>query len=179
MRCALVFERLQRRDAGVDRIAVVGTAAPVEQTVFVLGGPRAEVVTPACELGLLVEVTVHQHGVGHGGAGGRYFKKQHRRATFEADDFDSQALDLLRLGPGRRIAQHGVQMAVRCPVGIEAGGLGRYGNVLGQLLDDIVVPLGCDIGQDALGVEQAGGHFAVQGGVHLGISGGGNALFCA
>ncbi|MDQ0588423.1 hypothetical protein QFZ47_002532 [Variovorax paradoxus] len=166
MRRALVLERLQRGDAGVHRIAVVGAAAAVEQAVLVLGGPGAEVVAPAGEFGLLVEVAIHQHGLVHAGAAGGHFEEQHRRATFEAHDLELQAFDLLRLDPGRSIAQHGLQVPVGRPVLVEARRLGGNGDVVGELLQNVAVPLGGDIGQGALGIERTGGHFAVQGGVH-------------
>ena len=138
---ALRLERLQRGDARVDRIAVVGAAAAVEHAVLVLGRPRAEVVAPAGELGLLVQVAVHQHGLAHVGAGGRHFEEEHRRAAFEPHDLQLQALDLLRLDPGGGVAQHGVEVAVLRPVLVEAGRLGRDGDVVGELADDVAVPL--------------------------------------
>ncbi|MNK28756.1 hypothetical protein D3C87_471400 [compost metagenome] len=169
VRHALGLERLQRGHAGVHGVAVVGAAAAVEQAVLVLGRPRAEVVAPAGELGLLVEVAVHEHGLGHVRAGGRHFEEQHRRAAFEAHDLQLQALDLLRLDPGRGVAQHGLQVAVGRPVLVEAGRLGGNGDVVGELLDDVAVPSGGDIREGARRVERAGGHFTVQGGVHRGI----------
>ncbi len=166
MRHALCLDRLQRCDARVHRVAVVGAAAAVQQAVLVLGRPRAEVVAPAGELGLLVEVAVHQHGVCHRGAGGRNFEEQHRRAAFEPNDLELQSLDLLSLDPLRGIAQHGLEIAVRRPILVEAGRLRGDRDVVGQLPDDVGVPLRGDIGQGALGVEQARGNLAVQGGVH-------------
>src|ERR1019366_2498034 len=51
----LPVERLDRGDRGIDRIAVVGTAAAVETAIFVARRPGAEAALPAIELGLLVE----------------------------------------------------------------------------------------------------------------------------
>ena len=171
---ALRLQGLHRRDAGVDRVAVVGTTAPVQQAILVLGRPGAEIVAPAGELRLFVEVAVHQHGVGHGRAGRRHFEEQHRRAPFESNDFQRQAFDLLRFGPGSGIAQHGFEMAMGCPVGIEAGRLRGNGDVLGELPDDVVVPLGSDLTQGAPGIKEPVRHFAVQGCVHQRFSAGEN-----
>ncbi len=160
---ALGLQRLQRRHAGIHRVAVVGAAAAVELAVLVLGRPRAQVVAPAGELRLLVEVAVHQHGLLHVGAAGGHFEEQHRRAAFEANDLELQALDLLGFDPGGGVAQHGFEVAVARPVLVEARRLGGDGDVVGELLDDVAVPLGRDVGQCAAGIEQSGRHFTVKG----------------
>ena len=77
-----------------------------------------------------------------------------------------QALDLLRLDPGGRVAHDGFDMAVGDPFLVETRRLGGNGDVVGQLPDDVGIPFGGDFGERTLGVEQAGGDFAVQGGVH-------------
>ena len=143
----LRLERLHRGDAGVDGIAVVGAAAPVELAVLVLGRPGAEVAAPAGEFRLLVQVAVHQHGLRRRRPGRRDLEEQHRRAARQAHDLERQAFDLLRLDPGRRVAHHGFDVAVLHPVLVEAGRLGRNGDVLGQLRDDVAVPLVGGVGQ--------------------------------
>ena len=85
VRHLLAFQRLNGGDAGVGCVAVVSAAAAVELAVLVAGRPRAQVGAPAAELGLLVQVAIHQHRLRclarHGRTGGRHFKKQHRRAA--------------------------------------------------------------------------------------------------
>ena len=179
---ALRLQGLHRRNAGVDRVAVVGTAASVQQAILVLGRPGAEVVAPAGELWLLVEMAVHQHGVGHGRTGGRHFEEQHRRTPFESNDFQCEAFYLLRFGPGGGVAQHGFQMAMGCPLGIKTRRLRGNGDVLGKLPDDVVVPLGCDLTQGTPGIKETIRHFAVQGCIHQRFSAGESRridAFCA
>jgi hypothetical protein len=139
-RQALLVQRQQRSDGGVDRVAVVGAAAAVEQAVLVLGGPGAEVAAPAVEFGLLVEVAVHHHGVGAAGAGGGHLEIDHRRAAFEANDFQRQPGHLLAFHPRGGVAHHAVDVAVAGPVGIEHRALGRDGDVVGERGNDLFVP---------------------------------------
>ena len=140
VRNALPLELLNGGDAGVDRVAVVGAAAAVELAVLVLGRPGAEVVAPAAEFGLLVQMAVHQYGVGGAGLGRVDLEEQHRRAAFEADHFEFQAFDLLRFDPRGGVAHHGVQQALLGPVGREHGRLGGDGDVVGELANNVVVP---------------------------------------
>ena len=166
---ALAFKGLHGGNAGIHRIAVVGPAPAIQPAVLVFRRPRTEVAAPAGELGLLVEVAIHQHGLGRAGASRRNFKKQHRRAAFKPDDFQPQAFNLLRLHPRRGIAHHGIDVAVPRPVRIERRRLGGNGDVVGQLLDNVAIPLGGDLGQRLASIENAGGNFTVQGGVHGGL----------
>ena len=82
---ALRLQRLHRADGRVDGVTVVGATAAIELAVFDLGRPGPQVRAPAVELGLLVQVAVHQHGLGHGlGAcrlGGSHLEEDHRRAA--------------------------------------------------------------------------------------------------
>ena len=116
VRHVLRLQGLNGGDAGVHRVAIVGAATAKQLAVFVLGRPGPEVVAPAGELGLLVQVAIHQHGFGGAGFGGRHFEKHHRRAPFHPDNLQLEAFHLLRLNPGRRIAHHGVDMAMAGPV---------------------------------------------------------------
>ena len=98
----LRLERLHGGDAGVDRVAVVGAAAAVELAVLVLGRPGPEVAAPAGELGLLVQVAVHQHGLRRGRLGRRDLEEQHRRAARQPHDLERQALAPSAPRPRRR-----------------------------------------------------------------------------
>ena len=62
MRHVLGFQGLDGGDGSISGVAVVGAAPAVQAAVFVFGRPGAEVGAPAGELGLLVQVPVHQHG---------------------------------------------------------------------------------------------------------------------
>ena len=127
VRHALRLERLDGRDAGVDRVAVVGATAAIQLAVINLGRPGAEVAAPAGELGLFVEVAVHQHRLARGGnrcavfpGARRHLEEQHRRARYavaivQPNDFQRQALDLLRAHPVGCVLQHPLQQAVRGP----------------------------------------------------------------
>jgi hypothetical protein len=72
-----LLQRAQRRDAGEDRITVIGAAATVELVVPNDGLPGAEALVPTLHLGLLVEVTIEQDDIvlaglrGVGGEPGR------------------------------------------------------------------------------------------------------------
>ena len=170
MRNVLRLEGLNRGDAGIHRVTVVGTAAAIQLAVLVFGGPGAQVLAPARELGLFVQVAVHQHGLGRSGSGRIQLKKQHRRAAFEAHHFQPQALHLLRLHPGRRVAHHRVDITMLRPTRVEARRLGRNLDVTLELPDDVRVPLGAGLGQCAGIVEHRGGNFFVQGSIHVGTS---------
>ena len=119
VRHVLAFQRLNGCNAGVHRITVIGAAPAKQLAVFVLGRPGTQVTAPACELGLLVEVAVHQHGFGGADFGGWHLEKQHGGASFHPDNLQLEAFDLLRLDPGRRIAHHGFDVAMASPVLVE------------------------------------------------------------
>ena len=139
-RDALLVQRQQRGDGGVDRVAVVGAAAAVELAVLVLRRPRTEVGAPAVELGLLVQVAVKDHGVGALRLGRRQLEEDDRRAAFLADDLQLQAGDLLAFHPLGGVADDALDVAVGLPVGIEHRALGGDGDVVGQRGDDLLVP---------------------------------------
>ena len=156
VRHALVLQRLDRGDRGIDRVAVVGAAAAVEALVDALRRPGAEVGAPAGELGLLVEVAVHQHaGLLRGAdrhlmAGRGDLEEQHRRAApaggvVQLHDLQRQAGHAPRIHPVGGAAHHGVEVPVRGPVGVEHRALGRNRDVVGQLADDVAVPGGGDM----------------------------------
>ena len=100
-------------------------------------------VMPAVELGLLVQVAVHQHRLPRaftGGAGRGHFKEHDRRATGQLDDLEREAFHLLRLDPLGGAAQHRFDVAMRGPVGVKSGGLGGNLDVVFQLGHDGAVP---------------------------------------
>jgi len=159
----LGLQGLHGGNAGVHRIAVVGATAAIQLAVFVLGGPGAQVVAPAAELGLLVQVPIHQHGLAAVGLGRGYLEEQHRGAAFQADDLQREAFDLLRLDPLRGIAQHGVEQALLGPVGGKGRRLGGNGDVVGDLAHQIAVPALADLGQGLLGLEDGRRNTGVHG----------------
>jgi hypothetical protein len=56
--------------------------------------------------------------------GAFHLEEQHRRAAFQAHDFQLQAGHLLRFHPGGGVAQHGVEQALLPPSRGEHGRLG-------------------------------------------------------
>ena len=62
VRHILGFQGLDGGDGRIGGVTIVGAAPAVQAAVFVLGRPGAEVRAPTRELGLLVQVPVHQHG---------------------------------------------------------------------------------------------------------------------
>ena len=60
VRCVLIFQSLNSRNAGIGSVAIVGATAAIQLAFFVFGCPGAQVVTPTTELGLLVQVAIHQ-----------------------------------------------------------------------------------------------------------------------
>ena len=103
------------------------------------GFPRAQVLVPATELGLLVVVTVQQDNV-IGVA--RDVEKQQGRAAFDADDLDRHAPYGLFLAPGFDHLHGLFHIAVPFPVRIEQGRFVRNLYVLAKLRDDRCIP-GC------------------------------------
>ena len=122
VRYVLIFQRLHGSNAGVGGVAIVGTAAPIKLAVFVFRSPGAKVIAPAIELGLLVQVAVHQHGLAAVlvcRARGCNVKKHHRGAPRQAHNFQTQARYFLRLNPLSGLAHHAVQVAIGLPVGVK------------------------------------------------------------
>jgi hypothetical protein len=136
---------LQRENGGQraeDCVAVVGTAAAVQLVTAQHRLPRTEVIVPAGHFRLLVQVTVEQHGVVAGfRAGGRDFQEDQRGAAFQADHFDQQAGDVLRLGPALHQVDGLIHVAIGDPIGVEHRRLVGDADVIDQLRDDIGVPL--------------------------------------
>ena len=90
VRCVLIFERLNGGNAGISRITIVSTTASIQLAVFVLGCPWTQIVSPPTELGLFVEVAVHQNGLTRAfrlRARGGHFKIQHGCAAWQANNF--------------------------------------------------------------------------------------------
>jgi len=102
MGCVLIFERLDGGNAGVSSVAIVGAAAAIQLAFFVFGCPRTQVVAPTAELGLLVQVAVHQHGLARAfrlRACGGNVEVQNRRAAWQANDLQGETRHLLRFNP--------------------------------------------------------------------------------
>ena len=128
----LRLQGLYGRDAGVDGIAIVRAASAVQLAVLPFGCPGAEIAAPAVEFRLLVEMTIHQHGLATDRGwlampafAGGHLEKQDRRArptlrVLQADDLQRQARHLLRPDPVGRLLQDGVEVAVGRPVGIKS-----------------------------------------------------------
>ena len=122
VRCVLIFQSLNSRNAGVGSVAIVGTTAAIQLALFVFRRPGAQVVAPTTELGLLVQVAIHQDrlaGAFCGSARGGHLEKQHRCASRQLNDLQRQAFHLLRFDPLRGVAQHGFQVAVFGPLRIK------------------------------------------------------------
>jgi hypothetical protein len=150
MPCA--FQRFDGGDGGIDRITVVGAAAAVEQAVFVLGRPGAEVVAPAVEFGLLVEVAVEQHGVAADPALVAGISKKITGVRPSRRTTSSFRPGTLRPRPRLRgVAHHAVDQAVFGPVGVEHRALGRHRDVVGQRRHDALVPGGIGKGGQGRG----------------------------
>ena len=158
----LRFERCNGRDAGVDRIAIVGAAAAIQLVAHDLGRPRPQVGTPAVKLGLLVHVAIQQNGFSAGGAGSGHLKHQHRCAPRQAHHLQGQTRDFLRFDPRGRVQQHLVQPTVRRPLRVKCRGLGGHGDVVLQLRHDAGVPAVGHMRQGLVWLQI----FGQQGGVH-------------
>jgi len=130
-----------RRQRGVNRVAVVGATAAIEFAVLDDGLPWAEVVAPALHFRLLVEVPVEQHrAVVAESRRRRYVEQQAGRAAFDRDDLDRQAVDRLSATPVLGRLDHRVQVSVYGPTGVERGGFRGYANVVDQARDEVLVP---------------------------------------
>ena len=102
---------LYGRDAGVHRVTIVGSTTAIQLAVHHLRSPRTQVAAPTVELGLLVQVAIHQNGLVRGRRGcailtrrGGQFKEQNRCArtalgVVQSDDFAAQAGHVLGLHP--------------------------------------------------------------------------------
>ena len=172
----LGLERLDGGHAGVHRVAIVCTAAAVQLAVVDLGGPGAEIAAPAGELGLLVEVAVHEHGLARCGRGravlprtGRDLEEQHRRARLpgrivQAKDLELQTRHLLRLHPVGCALQDPVQQTMLGPIGIKSRRLGGHLDVALQFGHDALGPGFVHMGLQGLGLQ--GQNVGGQAGVH-------------
>ncbi len=174
-RDALRVERPDRGQRGVDRVAVVGASAAVQQAVLVLRRPGPEVVAPAGELGLLVEVAVHQHrpGIARASAGARRrrVEEDHRRATRQPHHLELQPGHGLPLDPLRRVADHALDVPVRLPFGVEHRALRGNGDVIDERRDDGFIPGAIAESGDRGRLVRGAAFGPVQGGfgsVHLG-----------
>ena len=165
----LGLECLQGCNGGIRGIAIVRATTAIELAVLIFGSPRSEVVAPTGELGLLVQMAIHQHRL----AGGRLFagfattgldfEKQDRRAALEADDFQRQAGYFLGFDPLGGVAHHGIEQARRSPVGVKHRRLGRDADVIGQAVDDVLIPSCADVVKGLGGIENGRGNAGVHG----------------
>src|SRR5690606_4897992 len=126
---------------------------------------RAEPLAPAGHLGLLVEVSVEQHRAGGRGLptarGGGDLDEDDRGAPLEAHDLDVEPGDRPTRTPVAHEGDRGVEVPVRCPVGVERGGLGGDGDVLDERGDDLVVPGALDVLDDGVGHPRSVGRWRV------------------
>ena len=136
-------QRLERAQAGIDRIAVVGAAAAVELVALQHRDPRPRALGPALHLGLLVEMAVEQHGVV---AVARHFDEDQRRAAREPHHLQGGARKPceLRRGPAHHQLDGILHVAVLDPLRIEVRRLVGDADVLGDRGEDRVVPEGID-----------------------------------
>ena len=154
VRHALLLERLDGRARGKSGIAVIRGATAVELVAPAHGRPRAEALAPADHLRLLVEVAVEKHGVV---AAAGHLHVDDGRAAGEAHHLHAQAVDLARATPGLDQRHRAIDVAVRLPVGVEHGRLGRDLHVLGERGENVSIPRLLHEGQRLLRVE--GHHF--------------------
>ena len=143
---------LQRADGGQRReygIAVIGAAATVQLAVLEQGIPGAEGFAPADHLRLLVQVAVQQYAA-IAGAGNVEIKQ--RGAAGKTHDLECQAANGLLSHPRFRKPDCALDVTIDFPLRIEMRRLGRNADVLGELRDDLGVPLNRDSGEEVLGV---------------------------
>ena len=180
MRRVLSFERLNRSNAGVDGIAVICTAAPIQThgavfAGFQLGRPRPEIIAPAVELGLLVQMAIHQHRLRTVVLMSGHLEKQHGRARFalrivQADQLQREPGHFLRLHPISGLPQYGLNMTVGKPVAVKTGRFARNGDVVADALSNIGVPCGGGMGQDISRIQYGGRDAGIHGAFLLAAS---------
>ena len=141
MRDALRLQRADRGQRGERRIAIVGAAAAIELAVLVQRIPRSVALSPAGHLRLLVQVAVEQHRAVSGPGD---VEIQQRGAARQADDFDRQSPHRLLLHPCMREPDDTLDVAMTFPLRIEVRRLRRNADVIGELRDDVLVPLRAD-----------------------------------
>lgn len=91
----------------------------------------------------------------------RRLEEDHRRAAGKPHDLDPQPLHRLPLGPLRGVDDDALDVAVLRPVGIERGAFRGHRDVVGQRMQDLVVPFAFDeIGEAVVvdGGSDGGGH---------------------
>src|SRR5262249_36744471 len=133
----LLLQRLDRGERGKRRVAIVTDAAAVKLVATPYGRPRSGALGPADHFGLLVEVTVEQHGVA---AGSGRFHQDHGRALLEPDDLDGEALDGALARPAAQELDGAIDVAVLAPLRVEHRGLRRNLDVFVQRGNDALVP---------------------------------------
>ena len=153
----LLGQRLERAQAGIDRIAVVGPAAAIELVALQHRDPRPRALGPALHLGLLVEMAVEQDGVV---AVARHFDEDQRRPALQPHHLQGSAGKPceLRRGPAHHQRDGILHVAVLDPLRIEVRRLVGDADVLGDRGEDGVVPEGIDELSQAVGVHA--GHAA-------------------
>ena len=146
-------ERLDRRQRGERRVAVVRRPAPVEPVAPAHGRPGPEPLGPARHLGLLVEMAVEEHGLV---APARHVGQEHGRAAGETHDLHPQPVDRARPAPALDQRDRAVQVAVLLPSGIEQRRLGGDADVLDERRDHVLLPPAPDEGERPGGVKPGG-----------------------
>jgi hypothetical protein len=138
VRDPLRSQRPERGERREHRVTVVGTPTAVQLPVLDQRRPRPAVCTPADHLGLLVEVSVQQHG---SSAGPGNLEQQDWRTSRQANEFHREARDRLRPNPFLGETDHALDVAMRLPVAVEMRRLGRNADVFDEARDDLAIPL--------------------------------------
>ena len=151
-RDALLLESQERREAGIDRIAVVGAATAIELVVLAHRDPRPHALRPALHLGLLVEMAVEQDGVVV--VVPRDLYEDQRRAPRQPHHLHRRAREGgdVRARPVGHQRDRLLHVAILLPLRVEGRRLVGDADVLGERRQDLVVPEAADEGLELVGV---------------------------
>ena len=138
----LLVQRANGEEGSENGIAIVRTATAIEPTVANDRRPGIETFHPSGELGLLVQMPVHQYGVidapGH-------FDEEQRTAVGQAHDLDLHSGQRVLLAPALHQIGGPIHVAMLRPLRIEVHRLVRDADVIAQGRDDRFVPYAIDI----------------------------------
>ena len=141
MRDALRLERADRRERSENSVAIVGAAPAVELAVLEQRLPGPVALTPAAHLRLLVEMAVEQDRAMVVFALGRYVEVQQGRAAGQSHDLQLEPAHGLFLHPRLGQPDDALDVPVGFPLRIEMRRLRRNTDIVGELGDDLGVPL--------------------------------------
>src|SRR5258707_1938225 len=141
---ALRLQRRNRGERGKHRVPIIRPTPPIQLPVTYHRLPRTQPLSPACELRLLVEVSVHEHRIVRTP---RDLDEQQRSAPRQPRNLHRQTFDRLSLAPLRQQHSRLVHIPMGFPRRIEQRRFIRDSHEVTQRRDDRSLPSFRDVGR--------------------------------